>query len=59
MKVSKYMNPTLLVIELDIKDSCIEPQITNLGIEWTTSVPETTYVKSNDSRSIRFKEYPS
>ena len=53
------MDPTLLKIELDIRDGCIDPQIFTMGIEWTVSTPDSTFNKSSDSKTLQFKQFPS
>lgn len=42
------MAPNLLKIDLEIKDGCIDPQISIMGIEWSVSSPENTYSISKD-----------
>jgi hypothetical protein len=44
---------------LVIRDGCIDPQIVNLGLEWTVSTPTPSYNISSDRKAIQFKEFPA
>jgi hypothetical protein len=59
LKVSSKMNPSLLKVDLVIRDGCIDPQIVNLGLEWTVSTPTPSYNISSDRKAIQFKEFPA
>ena len=59
LKVSSKMKPSLLNVELVIRDGCIDPQIVNLGLEWTVSTPSTSYNMSSDKKTLQFKEFPA
>lgn len=59
IKISSKMDPKLLKISADVRDGCIDPQIINLGLEWSVNIPDTSYNKSNDSKAIQFKEFPA
>ena len=59
LKVSSKMKPSLLKVELVIRDACIDPQIVNLGLEWTVSTPTTSYNMSSDKKTLQFKEFPA
>ena len=53
------MNPSLLKVVAEVKDQCSDPQIINMGIEWTVSTADNTYNMSADKKTIQFKEFPS
>ena len=57
LRVSKYMDPTLLKLNLQIIDQCADP-IMIQEIVWESNVNTTMYTLSNDSLVMTFKDLP-